>query len=98
MGEEKWAGTGPTGFGAFAMVCLIILLSLSGRVPKENVPVFFALMSAGAIAQILSGMVELRKGLATAGNLLLSFGTMFMLGPALTFLLVGLKIASPVPL
>ena len=96
--EEKWAGTGPTGFAAFSMVCLLIWLSLNGHVPKENVPVFFALMTAGAIAQILAGMVDLRKGLSTPGNLLLSFGTMFMLGPALTFLLVGLKLATPVPL
>jgi len=98
MNEEKWAGTGPTGFAAFSMVCLTIFLSLNGLVPKENVPVIFALLFAGAVAQILAGMVELRKGIGTAGNLLLSFGTMFMLSPALTFLLVGLKIASPVPL
>ncbi|MGD0232526.1 MAG: hypothetical protein ABSC19_19605 [Syntrophorhabdales bacterium] len=98
MDEEKWAGTGPTGFAAFSMVCLTIFLSLNGYLAKENMPVFFALLTAGGVAQILAGMVELKKGLTTGGNLLLSFGTMFMLGPALTFLLVGLKIATPVPL
>lgn len=95
---EKWASPGATGFAAFSMVCLVIFLSLSGYVPKENVPVFFALLMAGAVAQILAGMVELKNGASAGGNLLLSFGTMFMMGPALTFLLVGLKVASPVPL
>ncbi len=98
MNEEKWAGTGATGFAAFAMVCFTIFLSLTGSIPKENIPIFFALMTAGAVAQIVAGIVELRKGMATAGNLLLSFGTMFMLGPALCFLLAGLKIGTPVPL
>lgn len=98
MGEEKWAGTGATGFAAFSMVCFTIFLSLNEYIPRENTPIFFALMTAGAVAQIVAGIVELRKGLATPGNLLLSFGTMFMLGHALTFLMVGLKIGSPVPL
>jgi len=98
MEEEKWAATGPTGFTAFSVVCFIIFLSLNGYVPKQNMPVFFAVLTAGAIAQILAGMVELKRGMATGGNLLLTFGTMFMFGPALTFLLTGLNIASPHPL
>ncbi|BBO83371.1 hypothetical protein DSCO28_39370 [Desulfosarcina ovata subsp. sediminis] len=96
--QEKWAGTTATGYSAFSMVCLIIWLSLNHYIPKENVPIFFALLTAGGLAQILAGMIQLKRGLATPGNLLLTFGTLFMLGPALTFLLVGLKLASPTPL
>ena len=96
--QNTWAGTTATGYSAFSMVCLIIWLSLNGYVPQENIPVFFALLTAGSLAQILAGIIQLKRGLATAGNLLLTFGTLFMLGPALTFLLVGLKLASPTPL
>lgn len=96
--EEKWASPAPAGFSAFALVCLVIGLSLKGLIPKENVPVFFALLMGGGVAQIVAGIIELKRGVATRGNLLLTFGTLFMMSPALTFLLVGLKIATPTPL
>jgi hypothetical protein len=96
--QNTWAGTTATGYSAFTMVCLIIWLMLNGYVPKDNVPVFFALLSAGSVAQIIAGIIQLKRGLATAGNLLLTFGTLFMMGPALTFLLVGLNLASSNPL
>jgi len=96
--EEKWASSAPVGFSAFALVCLVIGLSLHGLVPKENVPVFFALLTGGGLAQIIAGIIELRRGIATRGNLLLTFGTLFMISPALTFLLVGMKLATPAPL
>jgi len=96
--QNTWAGTTATGYSAFTMVCLMIWLSLNGYVPKENVPIFFALLTAGSLAQIIAGIIQLKRGLATPGNLLLTFGTLFMLGPALTFLLVGLKVASAAPL
>jgi hypothetical protein len=96
--QNTWAGTTATGYSAFTMVCLMIWLMLNGYVPKENVPVFFALLTAGSVAQIIAGIIQLKRGLATAGNLLLTFGTLFMMGPALTFLLVGLNLATSHPL
>jgi len=96
--DEKWASSAPVGFSAFALVCLVIGLSLHGLIPKENLPVFFALLTAGGLAQIIAGVIELKRGIATRGNLLMTFGTLFMIGPALTFLLVGMKLATPAPL
>lgn len=98
MSEQKWSSAAATGFSAFALVCFIIWLHLSGYVPKENVPVFFAILTAGAVAQVIAGVIELARGQTIRGNLLFTFGTMFMLGPALTFLLTTLGLAKSTPL
>ncbi len=33
-------------------------LSLHGLIPKENLPVFFALLTAGGLAQIIAGVMS----------------------------------------
>jgi hypothetical protein len=98
MAEEKWATPAPLGFAALALVCLGFGSSFLGWIPKENVPILFALGLGGGVAQIIAGIIDLKRGDAIGGNLLATFGCMFMLTPAFVFLLAALKLGVPTPL
>jgi len=96
--EEKWASGAPLGFAAFAMITLMLWLQFWGILPKENAPLIFPICLAGGIAQILAGVIELRRGVGVRGNLLATMGCLFMLAPGVSFLIISLKLGSPVPI
>ena len=93
-----WANPGPTGHAAFAMVTCILCLSFAGVIPKDNMPMFFAITLAGAIAQVIAGLIELKNGDESGGNLMFTMGCMFMLAPGVSALMGALKIATPQPI
>ena len=96
--EPLWASAAPLGFAAFAMITLILWLQFWGALPKENAPIIFPICLAGGIAQIVAGMIELRRGVGVRGNLLAAMGCLFMLAPGFAFLMVSLKLGTPVPI
>jgi succinate-acetate transporter protein len=56
MNQDNWASPAPLGFAAFAMITLVLGLNFSGLIPPQNRPIFFALLFAGAVAQIIAGI------------------------------------------
>ncbi len=96
--EPLWASAAPLGFAAFAMITLMLWLQFWGALPRENAPIIFPICLAGGIAQIVSGMIELRRGVGVRGNLLAAMGCLFMLAPGFSFLMVALKLGTPVPI
>jgi len=98
MDQNNWASPAPLGFAAFSMITLVLGLMFSGFIPPHNKPAFAALLLAGAVAQIIAGIIDLRRGEDFAGNLLLTMGCLFMLAPGLSFLFAALKIGEPAPI
>jgi succinate-acetate transporter protein len=96
--EPLWASAAPLGFAAFAMITLMLWLSFLGALPKENGPIVFAMCFAGGVAQIVSGIIELRRGVGVRGNLLATMGCLFMLAPGVAILMASLKLGVPVPI
>ncbi len=96
--EDKWVSGAPLGFAAFAMITFMLWLQFWGMLPKENAALIFPICLAGGIAQILAGVIELRRGVGVRGNLLATMGCLFMLAPGVSFLVVSLKLGSPVPI
>ena len=95
--EDKWASGAPLGFAAFAMITLMLGLQFWDASQGERTS-DFSICLAGGIAQILAGMVELKRGVGVRGNLLATMGCLFMLAPGVSFLVVSLKLGSPVPI
>jgi len=96
--EKNWGNPAPTGFAAFAMITGMLGLNFAGYLPHENFAAFFALSIAGGAAQIISGIIDLKRGEDFAGNLLLTMGCLFFLAPGLTILLTAMKLTTPVPI
>ncbi|OPY74975.1 MAG: hypothetical protein A4E65_03683 [Syntrophorhabdus sp. PtaU1.Bin153] len=95
---QQWSSAAPLGFSGFAMITLILWLQFLGVLPKENAPMVFPICLAGGIAQIVAGVIELRRGMGVRGNLLAAMGCLFMLAPGFSFLMASLKLGIPVPI
>jgi len=95
--EEKWASANALGMCAFAMITMILWMYFLGLIPKENTAILFAICVSGGIAQIIAGIIELKRGVGVRGNLLTAMGCLFMLIPGLSFLMIVLKLGTPVP-
>lgn len=96
--QNNWASPAPLGFAAFATVTLVLGLTFSGFIPSHNKSAFSALLLAGAVAQIIAGIIDLRRGEDFAGNLLLTMGCLFMLAPGLSFFFAVLNIGEVAPM
>ncbi len=96
--EQQWASAAPLGFAAFAMITLVLWLQFWDVIPKENGPIVFPICLGGGIAQLVAGIIELRRGVGIRGNLLATMGCLFMLVPGFSFLMISLKLGSPVPI
>ena len=94
--EEKWACANALGMCAFAMITMILWIYFLGLIPKENTAILFAICFSGGVAQIIAGIIELRRGVGVRGNLLAAMGCLFMLIPGLSFLMTVLKLGVPV--
>ncbi|MEN6617087.1 MAG: GPR1/FUN34/YaaH family transporter [Syntrophorhabdus sp.] len=95
--QQQWAGANALGMCAFAMITMILWLFFLGLIPKENTAILFAICFSGGIAQIIAGVIELRRGVGVRGNLLAAMGCLFMLIPGISFLMTVLKLGIPVP-
>ncbi len=58
----------------------------------------FAITMGGTIAQVAAGLIELKNGDESGGNLMFTMGCLFMFAPGISFLMAALKIAVPVPI
>lgn len=95
--QNAWGNPGPIGLGALGLVCVIFGLMMGGYMAPANTAVAVAMLLAGAVAQIITGVVDLKRGDTIGGCLMATFGCLFMLGPGLTFLFVLLKLGIPAP-
>jgi len=98
MEEKQWGNPSPIGLGALGLVTVLFGLMLGGHVPPANMAVVAAFLFAGALAQIITGIVDLKRGDTVAGCLMTTFGCLFMVGPSLTFLFALLKLGTPAPM
>lgn len=96
--EQQWSSAAPLGFAGFAMITLVLWLQFLGVLTKENTPMIFPICLAGGIAQIVAGIIEIRKGAGASGNLFATMGCLFMLAPGFSFLMASLKLGISVPL
>lgn len=85
--EHSFANPAPAGLGALAIACFAFFALLTGRVSHEAAPVLAAWLVGGAICQIAAGLIELKDHNIAGGNLMLFFGSFFMVTGALGMLL-----------
>jgi hypothetical protein len=88
----------PAGFAALAMASLLIWVDQCGYMPPQNAPLIPVMLIAAGITQIITGVIELKRGDTSGGALFLMMGNLFMLGPGLGVLLEFIYKISLAPL
>jgi hypothetical protein len=80
MSESKeWANPAPAGLVALAVACFIFYAILSGTVKPGAMPLLGCWLIGGFVVQLITGLLELKEGALTGGNVFLFFSAFFML-------------------
>jgi len=82
--EHSFANPGPAGLGALAIACFLFFALLTGRVTHAAAPILACWLVGGAICQISAGLIELKDHNLAGGNLMLFFGSFFMVTGAVS--------------
>lgn len=77
--QKGWANPSPAGLVALAVGCFCFFAMLTGKVEHSCIPVLACWMLGGFLVQVLVGIIELREGNTTVGNVFTFFGAFFML-------------------
>lgn len=86
-GRREWANPAPAGLVALAVACFIFFALLSGKVNTGALPLLGCWLLGGFVVQLIVGLVELKAGSTTGGNVFTFFAAFFMLTGAIEFLL-----------
>lgn len=84
--EHGWANPTPAGLVALAVACFTFFAVLSGAVKPTAIPLLGIWLLGGFVVQIIVGLVELKDGNSTGGNVFVFFSAFFMLVGGLEFI------------
>ncbi len=76
--EHSFANPAPAGLGALAIACFLFFALLTGKVEHAAAPILACWLVGGAICQVAAGLIELKDHNLAGGNLMLFFGSFFM--------------------
>lgn len=82
--EHSFATPAPAALGALAIVCIAFYALLSGQVTPAAAPLLVCWMIGGGIVQLIAAFIELKDKNVMGGNVMLFFGSFFMLVGAFT--------------
>ena len=82
--EHSFASPGPAGLAALSIAGFAFFALLTGRVSHDAAPILACWLVGGAVCQVVAGLIELKDHDITGGNIMLFFGSFFMLVAALS--------------
>lgn len=78
--SKDWANPAPAGLVALAVACFCFYALLSGTVKTPGaLPLLGCWLIGGFVVQVIVGLLELKEGALTGGNVFLFFSAFFML-------------------
>ncbi len=80
-----WANPAPAGLVALGVACFIFFALLSGKVTAGAMPLMGCWLIGGFVVQLAVGIIELKEGQMTGGNVFLYFSAFFMLVGGMEF-------------
>ncbi len=81
--EHSFANPGPQALTALAIACFIFFGLLTGKIGHDSHLAVACWLFGGFICQLTAGIIELKDGNITGGNVMLLFGSFFMLVTAM---------------
>jgi len=82
--EHTFANPGPAALGALSIACFAFFAILTGKVSHAAAPLVACWLVGGAVCQIIAAVMELKDHNISGGNVMLFFGSFFMLVTALS--------------
>ncbi|WP_066637083.1 acetate uptake transporter family protein [Desulfolucanica intricata] len=76
---HDWANPAPAGLVALAMACFTFFALLTGRVDHSAIGLLGCWLIGGFVIQVIVGLIELKEGNSTGGNVFTYFSAFFML-------------------
>ncbi|MDK2887466.1 MAG: uncharacterized protein PWP72_344 [Thermoanaerobacter sp.] len=76
---HDWANPGPAGLVALAMACFTFYAVFTGKVDHSATPLLGIWLLGGFVIQLCVGLIELKEGNTTGGNVFTFFSAFFML-------------------
>jgi len=83
--EHEWASPAPAGLVALAVACFTFFAILTGKVDHSCIPLLGCWLIGGFVVQLIVGIIELKEGNTTGGNVFTFFAAFFMLTGGLEF-------------
>lgn len=74
-----WANPGPAGLVALAMACFTFFAIQTGRISGDAIGLMGVWLLGGFVVQVIVGVIELKEGNTTGGNVFTFFSAFFML-------------------
>lgn len=88
-GNGGWANPAPAGLTALAVACFTFFAVLTGKVEHSCIPLLGCWLLGGFVVQLVVGLIELKEGATTGGNVFLFFSAFFMLVGGIEFFVKG---------
>ncbi|MDD2483967.1 MAG: GPR1/FUN34/YaaH family transporter [Eubacteriales bacterium] len=95
---KEWANPTPAGLVALAVACVCFFALLTGRVGVGAMPLLGCWLLGGFVIQLCVGLLDLKGGNYTGGNVFLFFSGFFMLASGIEMLLKYQAITAGTPL
>jgi succinate-acetate transporter protein len=96
---DGWANPAPAGLVALAVACFIFYALLSGTCKAPGcLPLMGCWLIGGFVVQVIVGVIELKEGALTGGNVFLFFSAFFMLTGGLEMFVKYFAILNKWPL
>ena len=95
---KDWANPTPAGLVAFAVACFCFFALLTGKVGATALPLLGCWLIGGFTIQIVVGIVDLKGGNISGGNVFLFFSGFFMLTGGLEMIMKFNAIQAGSPL
>lgn len=92
-----WANPAPAGLLALAIACFVFYALLCGKVESTCLPLLGCWLLGGALVQYTVGVIELKEGATTGGNVFLFFSAFFMLVGGFEMIFKYLAVANGWP-
>ena len=74
---REWASSGATGLWYIGAIALALGVQHTGLIPETAAPTAIVIATLAGLGQVICGIIELKRGDAIRGNLMLIFGIAF---------------------
>jgi len=96
--NQGWANPTPAGLIAIATVMFLFYAVLGGHVKSTAVPLLGIWLLGGFVVQVIVGIIDLKSGQITGGNVMLFFGAFLMMVSGLEYILKYFAVVNQWPL
>ena len=86
--QGTWGDPTPAGLFAVGAGTTAVWALMTGRIGQQDLHIFIVWLAAAGLLQVITGLINLKRGDSAGGSLNLAFGVLFFGAPAMTMTLL----------